>query len=129
MTEEQAAYEGWAIIELMGHRRLAGRVSEAQLAGAAFLRLDIPGYLHTEPTGEQEERGGATQFYSPQAVYCITPTTEEIARQVASRSHPRPAQQWEPEQPRDEETYEDLDGADVDDAEHEPVGEPGDIPF
>jgi hypothetical protein len=33
---------GWAIIELMGHRRLAGWLSEEEVAGAAFLRIDVP---------------------------------------------------------------------------------------
>jgi hypothetical protein len=37
------AYEGWAICELMGHRRLAGSVSQAEQYGAVFLRLDVPG--------------------------------------------------------------------------------------
>jgi hypothetical protein len=32
-TDTPAAFEGWAIVELMGHRRLAGRVSEVQLDG------------------------------------------------------------------------------------------------
>jgi len=78
MAEEP--FEGWAILELMGHRRLAGFVSEATIGGGSFLRLDVP----------KGEDGGseavATQFYSPSAVYCITPTTEDIARKVAGIS-------------------------------------------
>ncbi len=76
-------YEGWAIVELMGHRRLAGRISEQQIAGAAFLRVDTP----TEPA--------ATQFYSAQAVYCITPTTENVATAVARQYTPQPVSLWE----------------------------------
>jgi hypothetical protein len=51
------AFEGWAVLELMGHRRLAGHLSEQQIGGSSFLRIDVP----TEPP--------ATQFYSPSAVY------------------------------------------------------------
>lgn len=82
-TEGKATFEGWAIVELMGHRKLAGRVSEATLAGGAFLRLDVPS---TPP---------ATQFYAPGAVYCITPTTEEIARGFCARNAPEPITRWE----------------------------------
>jgi hypothetical protein len=39
-TEEK--FEGWAILELMGHRRLGGYVRETQIAGAGMLRIDIP---------------------------------------------------------------------------------------
>lgn len=94
MTSD-TAFQGWAILELMGHRRLAGYVQEVEIAGQGMLRLDVPGYIHTEPTGEQEERGGATQFYSPGALYCLTPTTEAIARQLAEKSRPEPVTRWE----------------------------------
>jgi hypothetical protein len=85
---EQTAFEGWAIVELMGHRRLAGYVTETQIAGQGFIRLDVPGYLYTDPTGAQAERDQVTQFYAPAAVYAITPTTEELARAVRSRPAP-----------------------------------------
>lgn len=86
MTEEiKAAFAEWAILELMGHRRLAGKVLEQEIAGARFIRIDVPG-----PGGT-----AATQLYSPQAVYCITPTTEEVARAVASANQPEPVTRWE----------------------------------
>jgi hypothetical protein len=75
-----------AILELLGHRRLAGWLTEAQIAGASFLRLDVPG-----PDGALV----ASQYYSPGSVYAITPTTEEIARAVAASSRPAPVQRWE----------------------------------
>ncbi len=83
--QTEQPWQGWAIVELMGHRRLAGYVCEQQVAGAAFLRLDIPGDGGTV----------ATQLYSPAAVYCITPTTEATARKVASGSRIAPVQRWE----------------------------------
>jgi hypothetical protein len=74
-------FEGWVILELMGHRRLAGWLTEQEVAGAAFLRLDVPDV--------------GTQYYSPSAVYCITPTSEETARQVATLNRPAPVHRWE----------------------------------
>ena len=83
---DKTAFEGWAIVELMGHRRLAGLVSEAVQYGVPMLRLDVPG-----PSGTPL----ATQFYGGAALYCVTPTTEEIARAVAASSRPAPVQRWE----------------------------------
>lgn len=86
MTEHKNAFVGWAVLELFGHRRLAGLVSEQEVAGAAFVRIDVPG------SGESVLM---TQFYNPTAVYSLTPVTEEIAKSVAASHQPRPVQQWE----------------------------------
>jgi hypothetical protein len=107
MTDAGATdpFEGWVILELMGHRRLAGWLSEQEIAGEGFLRLDIPkdGGTLLEHT--------ATQFYRPAAVYCITPTTEETARQVAKLAQPTPVRRWELPSSADEN---DLGGAPAD---------------
>ncbi len=81
-----AAFDEWCILELLGHRRLAGRVREVQLAGAGFLRLDVPS---TKGHGEQ------TQYVSPGSVYALHPTTEDIATAAAARFRPAPVQRWE----------------------------------
>jgi hypothetical protein len=91
-------FEGWAILELMGHRRLAGFVRETELAGQGVLRLDVP--HATEADDEQAEEHGeslwlATQFYAPSALYCLTPTDEATARAIAVRNQPAPVQRWE----------------------------------
>jgi hypothetical protein len=94
MTEDgktaDSPFAGWYVIELMGHRRLGGYVREVQLAGAAFLRVDVP--ASPEPG---DPAAAATQFYSPQAVYCLTPTTEEVARALAASERPAPVHRWE----------------------------------
>lgn len=73
-------FDEWVILELMGHRRLAGRLTEQEIAGKGLLRLQMD---------------DATQFYSPAAVYCITPTSEETARAVMAANRPEPVQRWE----------------------------------
>jgi hypothetical protein len=82
----EQGFKQWAILELMGHRRLAGEITDATIGGGAFLRIDIPG---------RDGKATSTQFYSPASVYCITPTTEEIARGVAVQSQPEPVHAWE----------------------------------
>lgn len=94
---------GWAIVELMGHRRLGGYVSEQEIAGAAFLRIDVPG----EPSEEPQAQPDATQFYSAGAVYCITPTTEEMARVASGRVEP--VHRWELPVSRSEESEQDAE--------------------
>lgn len=49
----------------------------------------------------------ATQFYSAAAVYCITPTTEDVARSVAARNQPAPVSRWELSKPVDADVLED----------------------
>ncbi|MEO8602657.1 MAG: acetyltransferase [bacterium] len=83
---EGTGFEGWAILELMGHRRLAGHLSEQVVGGASLIRIDVP----HGPADAQ-----TTQFYSPAAVYCITPTTEEVARLVAAKCRLTPVHSYE----------------------------------
>lgn len=92
MTEEKAPTDPqWMILELMGHRRLAGLVSEQTFAGAAFVRIDVP-----QPVDEQNTAPWvATQFYSPSAVYCMTPCREELARKIAAGARPAPVTEWD----------------------------------
>lgn len=74
MTEKMK-FEQWCILDIMGHQRFAGWVTEETIAGAAFLRIDIPA------TGKQV---AFTKLFSPSSVYSITPTTEELATSMAA---------------------------------------------
>ncbi len=109
----ESGFEGWAILELMGHRRLGGKLSEATIAGGAFIRIDIP---HPNRAGLFR----ASQVYSPAAVYAITPTTEEIACAIGRRA-PEPVSRWElppltgPGQTDDPDEVEPAEFHDVDD--------------
>lgn len=81
----ETGFKQWAILELMGHVRLAGLVSEEQLFGAAIGRVDIP----------QRDGSLVTQYFGGSSIYRLTPTTEEIARAVAAKSTPAPVQKWD----------------------------------
>lgn len=65
--------EKWAIVELMGHVRLAGRLSEEEKFGSKLGRIDIP-------KGESF----VTQYFGASSVYRITLCTEETARAAGS---------------------------------------------
>lgn len=86
-----AAYEGWAIVEIMGHRRIAGRVSEVEMYGTRMLRVDVPAG-GDDPAGVDY----VTQFYSGSAIYCVTPATEETARKASAACESvQPIKTWE----------------------------------
>jgi hypothetical protein len=108
MPEERESFKGWAILELMGHRRLSGHVSEEVIAGAAFVRIDVPdarsctcgsadpgSLAGRHAATSSDDKTVATQFYAPGAVYCITPTTEETARRVAEATNVAPVSEWD----------------------------------
>lgn len=66
--------KAWAIVELMGHRRLAGEVSQSTMFGVPLLRIDIPA------VGEIPAN---TQMYGASAVYCVSIVEETVARAAA----------------------------------------------
>lgn len=78
MSEEQK--ESWAIVALMGHKTLAGRLSEEERFGAKLGRIDIPGEGDTF----------ATVYFGGSSVYSINVVTEEVARAKAVECQPRP---------------------------------------
>lgn len=78
-------FEQWAIVDLLGHVRIAGRVTEEERFGVKLGRIDIP----------NGAGGFTTQYFSGSSIYRLTPTTEEIARGVAAKSQPQPVHRWE----------------------------------
>jgi len=86
MSDKVESFREWAIIELMGHQRMAGMVSEVQVAGAGMIRVDVPAC---------DGQAAFTRFVSPAAVYAINPVTEEIARGVATRCNNAPVHRYE----------------------------------
>lgn len=101
-------FNGWAILELMGHKRLAGWVTEVEFAGAAMIRIDVPG---------DEDGDAATQLYNSSAMYCLTPTSEDTARRVAKLATMAPVTTWEL---ASAERRAAIEVADVDDEDDDP---------
>lgn len=84
-TREQDEEIGYALLEVMGHRRLGGFVRIEQKAGVGFFRIDVPA---------ANGHAAFTQWYHPNSLYCLTPVTEEVALAIA-KSSPQPATRWE----------------------------------
>jgi hypothetical protein len=80
-------FSGWFIVEQMGHKRLVGFVTEQTIAGKGFLRVDVP--------AAEGDTNQVTQFISPDTIYCLTPTSEELARRAAKLSRVAPISLYE----------------------------------
>jgi hypothetical protein len=78
-------FEAWGIVELMGHQRIAGRISEQVIGGGNLLRVDVP-------DGEDQFR---TVFYGSSAIYALHVTDEAAARAACKGMGTRPAYAWE----------------------------------
>ena len=93
-AESKIPFESWAIVEIMGHRKLAGRVTEETIGGSAMLRIDVPPVDAREGSYGQklESRAQFTQYFGGSAIFSITPCTEKVARQAADRFRDYPVE-------------------------------------
>jgi hypothetical protein len=93
--EAQKAFEQWAIVEIFGHQRIAGKVSEQTIGGCSFVRVDVPAlpervvsrYGRTETI---PPIAGFTKCYGNGAIYAITFVDEQIATATASQLRETP---------------------------------------
>lgn len=78
----------WAIVELMGHKVVAGLASEVTMYGQPMLRVDVPATEAFPPF---------TQIYGGSSIYCMTPVSEEVAKMAANRAQVNPISVYMPE--------------------------------
>src|SRR4051794_11796687 len=74
------------IVELFGHQKIAGKVSEQQIGGASFIRVDVP---------EIDEIKAFTKLYGPNAIYAITPVDEETMLRAVRSFQSVPIERWQ----------------------------------
>lgn len=86
---KKSPLEAWAIVEIMGHQRVVGKVTEEVIAGAAMLRVDVP---------MDEVDAYRTEFVGGNSIYRLRVVSEEAARIAAARISQRdemPIHEWE----------------------------------
>lgn len=86
MDDATRKFDQWALIEIMGHRRLAGRVTEDTIAGVALLRVDVPD-IEGEPAW--------TTWIGASAIFSLSPVSEEVCRAHAKSFRASPVMVWE----------------------------------
>lgn len=79
-------FETWALVELFGHNRIVGLVTEQAIGGASFIRVDVPG-----PDGATRY----TRMFGAAAIYAINPVAKDVAVALAQRCDARPVQAYE----------------------------------
>jgi hypothetical protein len=79
------AFEQWCVIELFGHQQIAGKVTEQEIGGTSFVRVDVP------QTNRNEK---FTKYFGAGAIYSITPVDEETARLAVESYAPEPIESW-----------------------------------
>lgn len=109
---KQSAFEGWAVVELMGHQREIGYVTTEAYGQAVMFRVDTPELPEREfvltrpewtsagdngrswtPEGSRVKRDAIqarSRLVAPGSLYAINPCTEEAARTAIERNVDRP---------------------------------------
>src|SRR3954468_10809301 len=96
---KQATFEGWAIVEMMGHRKETGFVVTQAFGQAVLFRVDVPELPEREyilespqyvdgrfcPIGTKVKRSASPArscLVAPSSLYAINPCSEQAAMSV-----------------------------------------------
>jgi hypothetical protein len=107
MMENQARFEGWAILELNGHNKEIGYVTTEYFGGPALFRVDQPELPEREyeltraqwidgvfagpgTKMKRESLPGKTAYVGPHSIYRMNPCSEEIAQRAIEEMIPAP---------------------------------------
>lgn len=66
-------FEGWFLVEVKGFAAYAGFLTECNIAGHGFLRVDVPGKVPF------------TKYIAPSSIHLLTPCDEQSAKLMALR--------------------------------------------
>jgi hypothetical protein len=77
--------EMWALVELFGHQRIAGKVTQAEIGSGDLIRVDVPAV---------KDRAPLTKYYNVKAIYGITPVDEATATRMAGSINAAPISEW-----------------------------------
>ena len=94
---EQAAFNGWGIVDILGHQRYVGYIATEAYGQAVLFRVDVPaleerervtkapGYIQERgycPAGTTVKEGampGYTKLIGAGSIYTLTPCSQEAA--------------------------------------------------
>lgn len=76
-NDKYGEIETWAVVEIFGHKKLAGFARSVPMGGAMMLRVDVP----EQPAESHSPAVPAfTQFLGIASIFSLTPCSEEAAR-------------------------------------------------
>ena len=79
-TVEEAPPElkSWALVELFGHQRIVGYLSQQNFGTGVLFRVDVPDLLKDGKI----VRAGFTRYFGLASIYSVTPMSEEMVREL-----------------------------------------------
>jgi hypothetical protein len=106
---KQAAFDGWAIVDVLGHQRYVGYVTTEAYGAAVLFRVDVPAldertrvtvrpgyhgasdkYLPAGTTVQEGAVPGYTKLIGAGSIYTLTPCTKEAALAAVEETQARP---------------------------------------
>lgn len=107
MDAQQAKFEGWAIVDVLGHQRYVGFVTTEAYGQAVLFRIDVPALEERErvtkrpgydagrylPAGTTVKEGavaGYSKLIGAGSIYAITLCSKEAALKAVEDTQPRP---------------------------------------
>lgn len=88
---KETAQSMWVILELFGHARIAGFMTEQTIAGQGFVRVDVP---EIEARNGEGTIAAHSAMYGAGAIYAINPVDEQIARLAAAQIRHAPVSSY-----------------------------------
>src|SRR5580693_3277852 len=75
---ESPDLKAWALVELFGHQKIVGYLSQQTFGTGVLFRVDVPDLLKEGKVS----RKGFTRYFGLSAIYSITPVDEQTVRQL-----------------------------------------------
>lgn len=97
MTTDSTPAKLHAIVELFGHQRIAGQISEQTFGGVSFVRVDVPELKPTPDSDRRDARpriAAHTRSFGAGAIYSINWCDEDTALVAAHEIRHQPMQPY-----------------------------------
>ncbi|HTH42905.1 MAG TPA: hypothetical protein VL498_07055 [Terracidiphilus sp.] len=70
--------KSWALVELFGHQRIVGFLSQQAFGSGVLFRVDVPDLT----SSGKVIREGFTRYFGLAAIYSITPISEQMVKEL-----------------------------------------------
>jgi hypothetical protein len=85
LAAENKPFEQWGAVDVMGHQRYYGLITEKVIGGTGFIRVDVPGNADRPPF---------TKLLGSSAIYSISPLDEALTRELAAEARETPIESY-----------------------------------
>lgn len=69
-------FEFWTVVELFGHQKIAGRLTEKPKGSVIFFQIDVP---------DDKDGFAYSRIINASSIYAINPTDEETVRRICKK--------------------------------------------